>query len=106
MINEQTIQQIVQRIVDASHPIRVILFGSYGRNKADENSDLDLMVIQAQVKNQVREMVDLRQILGSIGVGIDLLLYSEAEYERRSRVPGTVHYWARREGRTLYEAAS
>jgi hypothetical protein len=51
-------------------------------------------------------MVYLRQLLGSLGVGVDVLVYSEAEFERRSRVPGTVHYWARREGKTLYEAES
>ncbi len=104
MLDEQSLQQTVQQIVDIAHPIRVILFGSYGRNEADENSDLDLMVIRPQVENQIEDMVNLRQILGSVGVGVDLLVYSEAEYERRSRVPGTVHYWASREGRTLYEA--
>lgn len=105
MIDEQTLEQTVQHIVDAAQPSRVILFGSYGRDEADENSDLDLMIIQPHVENQIEEMVYLRQILGSMGIGIDLLVYSEAEYERRSCVPGTVHYWAHREGKTLYEAA-
>ncbi len=105
MIDEQILEQTVQHIVEAAHPSRVILFGSYGRDEANENSDLDLMIIQPHVENQIEEMIYLRQILGHIGIGIDLLVYSEAEYERRSRVPGTVHYWAYREGRTLYEAA-
>ncbi len=105
MIDEQTLEQTVQHIVEAAKPSRVILFGSYGRDEADENSDLDLMIIQPHVENQIEEMVYLRQILGPMGIGIDLLVYSEAEYKRRSRVPGTVHYWARREGKTLYEAA-
>ena len=105
MIDEQRLKQTVQHIVEAAKPSRVILFGSYGRNEATENSDLDLMIIQPHVENQIEEMIALRQILGPMGIGIDLLIYSEAEYERRSRVPGTVHYWAHREGRTLYEAA-
>jgi predicted nucleotidyltransferase len=106
MIDQNTLQQAVGRIVDATHPKRVILFGSYGRDQATEDSDLDLMVIQPRVENQAATMVYLRQLLGSLGMGVDVLVYSEAEYERRSRVPGTVHYWARREGKTLYEAAS
>jgi hypothetical protein len=48
-------------------------------------------------------MIRLHEAVGSIGVGVDVLVYSEAEYERRSRVPGTVPYWARKEGRALYE---
>lgn len=105
MIDEQVLKQTVQHIVDAANPNRIILFGSYGRDEANEDSDLDLMVIQPHVENQIEEMVYLRQILGSMGTGVDLLVYSEAEYKRRSRVPGTVHYWASREGKTLYEAA-
>ncbi len=106
MIDQNTLQQAVGRIVDATQPRRIILFGSYGRNEATEDSDLDLMVIQPCVENQAATMVYLRRLLGSLGTGVDVLVYSEAEYERRSRVPGTVHYWARREGKMLYEAAS
>jgi hypothetical protein len=50
-------------------------------------------------------MIRLQKAVGSLGTGVDLLVYSEAEYERRSQVPGTVLYWARKEGRPVYEAA-
>lgn len=106
MIDEQTLREIVRRIVQAAQPSRVILFGSYGRGDADAGSDLDLMVIKPEVSDQYTEMIRLHEAVGNIGPGVDVLVYSEAEYQRRSRVPGTVLYWARREGRTLYEAAS
>ena len=105
MIDEQTLQQVVKRIVAAAQPSRVILFGSYGRGDAAEDSDLDLIVIERHVDNRGEEMVRLRGAVGHIGVGVDVLVYSETEYERRSQVPGTVLYWARKEGRPLYEAA-
>jgi predicted nucleotidyltransferase len=105
MIDEQTLQQIVKRIVAVAQPKRVILFGSYGRGDAAEDSDLDLIVIERHVDNRGEEMVRLRGAVGRIGVGVDVLVYSETEYERRSQVPGTVLYWARKEGRPLYEAA-
>ncbi len=104
MIDEQTLQEVVKRIVAAAQPSRVILFGSHGRGDADVSSDLDLMVIKPQVVDKYREMIRLRQAVGHIGVGVDVLVYSETEYERRSQVPGTVLYWARKEGRPLYEA--
>jgi len=104
MIDEQTLQEIVKRIVAATEACRVILFGSYGRDEADENSDLDIMVIQPRETNRREEMVRLRQLIGAAGAGVDVLVYSEAEYERRSRVAGTLLYWARKEGRTIYEA--
>ena len=102
MIDEPTLKQVVKRIVAAAQPSRVIVFGSYGRGDADEGSDLDIIVIKPGVTDQVAEMVRLRLVIGSIGTGVDVLVYPEAEYERRSQVPGTLLYWARKEGRTLY----
>ena len=105
MIDEQTLQEIVTRIVAAAQPSRVILFGSYGRGDAGDDSDLDVMVIERQVENRYQEMIRLRNAVGNVGVGVDVLVYSDVEYERRSQVPGTVLYWARKEGRALYAAA-
>jgi predicted nucleotidyltransferase len=83
----------------------VILFGSYARGDTDPGSDLDIMVIKSHVSNRYEEMIRLRKAVGTlrVGTGIDLLVYSEAE--RRSQVPGTVLYWARKEGRPVYAAA-
>ena len=43
---------------------------------------------------------------GYIGKGVDVLVYSEEDFARRSAVPGTVPYWARIEGKVLYDAAA
>ena len=105
MLDEQSLRQIVARIVAAARPSRVTLFGSYGRGHADEGSDLDLLVVKPTILNPGEEMLQLYRAVGAIGVGVDGLLYSDAEYERRSQVPGTVLYWARKEGMQLYESA-
>lgn len=105
MVSEQTINKAVERIVALADPVKVILFGSYARGDANEDADLDIMVIERSVRDRGEEMVRLRGAIGAIGVGVDLLVYSEEEYERRSQVPGTALYWARKEGRALYEAA-
>lgn len=104
MIDERTLQQIVNRIVAAAQPSRVILFGSYGRGDAAEESDLDLIVIQRHVDNRGEEMVRLRGVVGHIGTGVDVLVYSEAEVEERRDWCTSPIYWALREGRTLYDA--
>jgi predicted nucleotidyltransferase len=104
MIDEEKLQEIVKRIVAAAEPSRVIVFGSYGRNEADPDSDLDIMVVQPRETDRGKEMIRLRQLIGSVGTGVDVLVYSETEYESRSRVAGTLLYWARKEGRTIYEA--
>jgi hypothetical protein len=47
----------------------------------------------------------VHEAIGNLEVGVDLLVYSDAEFERRSKVPGTVLYWARKEGQQLYATA-
>ncbi len=104
MISGEQIQQAVERLVAAANPSKVILFGSYARGDATEDSDLDLMVIEQEVVNQFDEMVRLRNVMGDMPVGVDLLVYSDKEASRRSQVPGTLLYWAFKEGRVMYDA--
>ena len=104
MISEQTIQQAVARLVAAAKPSKIILFGSYARGDATEDSDLDLMVIEQDVQNAGEEMIRLHRAVGDVGIGVDVLVYSDREASRRSQVPGTLLYWAYKEGKVLYDA--
>lgn len=107
MLNQHAIHEAVRRAVSAAHaPLRVIVFGSYARGDADEGSDLDLLVIEREVPNKGEEMLRLNRAIGWIGKGVDVLVYSEEDFARRSAVPGTVPYWARIEGKVLYDASA
>lgn len=106
MLSENAIREAVARVVEAAHPSKVILFGSYARGSAREDSDLDLMVIEPRVENAGDEMIRLHRAVGDVGVGVDVLVYSDREASRRSKVPGTVLYWAFKEGKVLYDAQS
>ncbi|MBS4095448.1 MAG: nucleotidyltransferase domain-containing protein [Sulfuricella sp.] len=104
MLTRQTIQAAAERLASAaSAPCRVILFGSYARDAADEGSDLDFMVIEREVADKGAEYLRLRKAVGGVGTGVDLLVYPLNEFERRSQVPGTVPYWACKEGKVLHD---
>ncbi len=45
MSTQDTIQHMVDRIVQRFHPVRVILFGSHARGTARPDSDVDLLVV-------------------------------------------------------------
>jgi uncharacterized protein len=81
-----------------------LLFGSYARGDSTPDSDLDLMVILPGHPDKVAEMIRLRQTIGAVGTGVDVLVFSEDEALRRGQVPGTVVYWANKEGKVLYDA--
>lgn len=104
LLAESQIVRVVERIVEAALPQRVILFGSYARGDADGGSDVDLLVVERNVPDPVAEMVRLRQVAGNIGVGVDIVVMSERDLEQRQRLPGTLAYEAVREGKVLHDA--
>jgi predicted nucleotidyltransferase len=99
----QPLTKALQRILSVSSPSRVILFGSHARGDADAGSDIDLMVIDAVVDNPALESARLYRAVGWVGVGVDILVYSDQEFARRSTVPGTVLHQALTEGKVVYE---
>lgn len=106
MLTSRQLDEALQRLIrQTSRPAKVILFGSYARGDADEGSDLDLIVIERDLEDRAAEYLRLKEAIGRIGIGVDLLVYSEREFERRSQVPGTVPYWANKEGKVLHDAA-
>jgi predicted nucleotidyltransferase len=107
MLTMETLQSAARRLAAcAARPARVILFGSYARGDADAASDVDLMVVESEFDDKAGEYLRLKEAIGRLGVGVDLLLCAEAEFQRRSQVPGTVPYWVKKEGKVLHDAAA
>lgn len=105
MIDQHIIEKAVAEIVSESNPERIILFGSYARDEAREDSDVDLLVVMRAVKSPHKEMIRLRRRLSSLNMPVDILVVSEEQYEKWSEAPSTTLYWAKREGKVMYEAA-
>ena len=106
-VDEALLQRMTTAIVDEADPERVILFGSRARGDAGPDSDVDLIVIEAEPfgpdRDRRAEAVRLWRALSGIEVAADILVYSrdEVDYWRDS----LNHVLARalREGRVLYE---
>lgn len=98
--------QAVRVLVDAANPTRVILFGSYARGDAREDSDVDLLVVERKLVNKRDEMVRLRRLLRPFRIPVDALVVSKKEFNDWSQLSGTALYWANKEGKVVHEAAA
>jgi uncharacterized protein len=77
------------------------LFGSRARGEGRSDSDLDLLVIEPELKSRRAEFVRLRQALGDLGVPIDLIVVPAAHVDEWGHFEGTMLNDALREGRLL-----
>ncbi len=104
MLSAETIALAATRITAAAHaPIKVILFGSYARGDANEGSDLDFLVVEQDIPDPAGEYLKLHKAASGCGTGIDILLMTVADFEKKRNWWTTPVYAAAREGKVFYE---
>ena len=106
MISNDAIAQAVRILVDAAKPIKVILFGSYATGNAQDDSDVDLLVVERGLRNTRAEMVRLRNLVRPLRIPVDIIVVSEDEFSDWAHLTGTVLHWAATEGRVMHEATA
>ena len=103
-VDERVLQEIVGRIVEAAHPLRIIVFGSVARGEQGRESDVDLLIVMPEGTHRRLTAQMLYQRLRGMAVPIDLVVTTESALERHKDNPGLVYHAILREGRVLYAA--
>jgi len=98
------IPDVVDDVVAAYWPARVIVFGSVARDEQTAGSDLDMLVLFDRCEPASRRRL-MGEIRGAIDapIPIDVLVASVAEFEAGKDVNGSPYYWPAREGHVVYE---
>ena len=105
MVDQDTIDKMVELLHAAASPRKIVLFGSYATGQADDDSDIDLLVVESGTPDIVAEMVRLRRTLSPLRVPVDLVVVSEDHYEYWLDTPGNLMFEVATDGKVLYEAA-
>jgi len=105
MVDQIIIDKAISLLREAARPKKIILFGSYGRGEARKESDVDLLVVETDVRDRIAEMARLNRVLSPLRISVDLLVVSQDMFEYWASTPGNVYFAANLEGKVLYEAA-
>ncbi len=72
---DELLDEITRRIRAVSDPEQIILFGSYARGDFTSHSDLDLLVIKAEVDSTHAEAARIYKALGDLALPVGVVLY-------------------------------
>jgi len=104
-LDEQTLQEIVQRILSVAKPDKIVLFGSAATGQMTRDSDVDLLIVEPDTSDQRDEYVRIIKALWDIDYPFDILFIATQWFEESKNVVGGIAYPANKYGKVIYEAA-
>lgn len=103
LLTQDLLKTICDRLIEALHPERIYLFGSHAYGAPGKASDLDLLVV---VRHSAKRMLDLdreaRRAIGSVGVPVDVMVYTREKFDRRASWRANFEHTVRSNGRLIY----
>ena len=97
------LSEVVDRIVQNFHPVKIILFGSWARGSARDDSDLDLLVVLPKVEHTRKAAIQIGNTLSNLPVSKDVIVATPEEIEKYGKTIGNILLPALTEGKVIYE---
>ena len=104
MDTEKELNKLIERIVEAVHPIRIILFGSAARGEMGPDSDVDMLVVMPDGTDRLGTSMYLHTQLFGIPFPVDVVVATPTDLARYGRSIGLIYRTVLEEGRELYAA--
>ena len=105
MIDEQSIRELCERIVQEFQPHKIILFGSYALGTPTLDSDVDMLVVLPFTGKNFRKSLEILNRTNP-NFPIDLLARNPEDTERRYQEGDPLIREALDHGKVLYERHS
>jgi len=84
------------------NPERIIIFGSFARGDADEQSDVDVVVIKQTDKRFLDRLIEVARCLDNDLGKVDVFVYTREEFEEMQRAENPFIAKVLTEGREIY----
>ena len=102
-VHKRQIQWAVNQLVEALHPEKIILFGSYAYGKPNRNSDVDMLVIMESDERWTVRITRAYRALRAKTFPMDLIVRTPQEMEYRLAIGDSFIQEIIERGRVLYE---
>lgn len=102
-VTEQ-LDELVKRIVDAVHPLQIILFGSAARGEMGPDSDFDLLVVMPDGTHRRHTAQFIYRTVRGTKVPYDVVVATPSDLEQYRESVGLIFQTVMEEGRELYAA--
>ena len=93
---------LVNRIVDEVHPLRVMVFGSVARREIEEPNDVDLLVVMPEGTHRRRTAQLLYRNIRGIGFPFDIVVATPSDLEKHKDNIGLIYRSILKEGKEVY----
>jgi predicted nucleotidyltransferase len=100
--DQQQLDELVRRIVEAVHPLRIIVFGSAARGEMRADSDVDLLVVMPEGTHRGHTAERIYLSVRGAGIPFDVLVATPSDLEKHRDTPGLIYGTVAREGQTVY----
>jgi predicted nucleotidyltransferase len=99
-------KEIVSLITSKISPERIVLFGSYARGESTKHSDIDILILVKNLKNerQVTSLLYKELLNNNISVPIDFIAADYDKYNLLKDKIGYIYKTIDQEGQVLYGA--
>lgn len=102
--DKNTVEKVVNRIVQAVQPLRIILFGSAARDEMGPDSDLDVLVVMPDGTHRLKTMRLLYQQMAGVGFPVDIVVTTPHQLEEHKNNMGLIYRTVLAEGKEVYAA--
>jgi predicted nucleotidyltransferase len=102
-LHQPAYEEVTRRILAASDPTQIIVFGSHAREEGTPDSDLDILVVLDEVESTRAESIRLRRALRGLMYPFDIIISTPEQLARYRHIPGLIYKTILDEGKVIYE---
>ncbi len=101
---ESIVDKMIAKIRQVGSPEKIVLFGSYARGDAKDDSDIDLLLVERSDLPRYKRAAPYRKAVAGLCIAKDIVVWSPEEIAEWRTVPNAFITSIMKEGRVLYEA--